>query len=67
MQAVLNKRKCAAQKDICRPIQVCPTQAILYIEDENEPLGGKIVIEAALCNGCGLCVPECCGSAIDMK
>ena len=67
MLAIINKRKCPAQSAICRPIQVCPTGAITYIEDENEPLGGKISIDAALCDGCGQCVAECCGDAIDLK
>jgi NAD-dependent dihydropyrimidine dehydrogenase PreA subunit len=66
MKPVINKRKCPAQKEMCRVIPACPTQAMAYIEDENEPLGGKIVIDEALCNECGLCVQECCGNAIEL-
>ncbi len=66
MKPVINKRKCPAQKEMCKPIQVCPTSAITYVMDENEPLGGKIVIDENLCNECELCVAECCGHAIEM-
>jgi ferredoxin len=67
MSAVINKRKCPAQSTMCRPIQVCPTGAITYIEDANEPLGGKISIDTALCDDCGQCVVECCGDAITLN
>ena len=66
MKPVINKRKCPAQKEICKAIQACPTKALIYIVDENEPLGGKIVVNEALCSECGLCVEECCGLAIEM-
>jgi Pyruvate/2-oxoacid:ferredoxin oxidoreductase delta subunit len=66
MKPVINKRKCPAQKEMCRVISACPEQAIAYVEDENEPLGGKIVVDEALCSGCRLCVEECCGHAIEM-
>ena len=66
MKPVINKRKCPAQKEICKAIQVCPTDALTYVADENEPLGGKIVVDEVLCSECGLCVTECCGHAIEM-
>jgi Pyruvate/2-oxoacid:ferredoxin oxidoreductase delta subunit len=66
MKPVIDKRKCPAQKEICKAIQACPDQAMTYLADENEPLGGKIVVDEALCNECGLCVEECCGHAIFM-
>ena len=66
MIPVINKRKCPAESKMCKPIQVCPTAALSYETDENEPLGGKIVVNEALCNGCGLCIAECCGNAIEM-
>jgi Pyruvate/2-oxoacid:ferredoxin oxidoreductase delta subunit len=66
MKPVINKRKCPAESKMCKPIQVCPTAALSYVTDENEPLGGKIVVDQALCNECGLCVDECCGHAIEM-
>ncbi len=65
MTPTINKRKCPAQNEICKAIPVCPTGAIIYVEDEQEPLGGKIVIDAALCNDCGACIEACCGQAID--
>ena len=67
MTAVLNKRKCPAQNFMCQPITACPTGAITYQEDENEPLGGKILINSELCNDCGLCIDACCGQAIELK
>ena len=66
MKPVINKNKCPAQKEMCKVIQACPEGALNYIADENEPLGGKIVVDEALCSECGLCVEECCGHAIEM-
>lgn len=66
MKPVINKRKCPAQKEICKAIPACLNQAISYVEDENERLGGKIVIDYELCSGCGICAEECCGHAIEM-
>ena len=66
MKPVINKRKCPAQKDVCKVIAACPPHAISYVEDENEPLGGKIIIDEALCDDCGVCVTECCGKAIEI-
>jgi ferredoxin len=66
MRPAIDKRKCPAQKDICQAITACSTGAIYYIEDDAEPLGGKIEILDALCNACGLCVTACCGGAIIM-
>ena len=54
MLPVINKRKCPAQKDVCKVITACPTHSISYIEDANEPLGGKIIIDEASCNLCGV-------------
>jgi NAD-dependent dihydropyrimidine dehydrogenase PreA subunit len=66
MKPVINKQKCPAQKEMCQAIQACPDGAMKYIEDDNEPLGGKIIVDEALCSECGLCVEACCGQAIDM-
>jgi Pyruvate/2-oxoacid:ferredoxin oxidoreductase delta subunit len=66
MKPIINKRKCPAQKEICKAIPACPNGAISYGEDEHERLGGKIVIDEALCSECGICVEECCGDAIEM-
>lgn len=67
MWPVVIKRKCPAQKDICKAIAACPTGAIGYVEDAQEPLGGKIVFDHDKCDGCGQCVTECCGAAIEMR
>lgn len=67
MKPIINKRKCPAQKELCKAIPACPEGAISYFEDENEPLGGKIVIDLGLCMECGLCVEACCGQAIELQ
>jgi ferredoxin len=66
MTAVVNKRKCPAQKKLCQAIPACPNGAIHYQEDENAPLGGVILIDADKCSDCGACVEACCGSAIQI-
>lgn len=66
MKLFINKRKCPAQKDICKAIPACPNEALSYVLDENEPLGGYIAVDVSLCSECGICVSECCGNAIAM-
>jgi len=66
MKPTVVKKTCPAMKDICTVIPACPTGAIQHVADEQEPLGGRIVIDEARCNGCGICVTECCGHAIVM-
>jgi Pyruvate/2-oxoacid:ferredoxin oxidoreductase delta subunit len=53
-------------RKICRK-QPAKVHNTLYVEDEDEPLGGRIVIDEALCNECGVCATVCCGSAIEMQ
>ena len=67
MKPWIDKARCAAEPKICPPIKECPAQAVSYVEDEDEPIGGRIVIDAELCTGCGLCVNICCGHCIEMK
>lgn len=68
LRPVINKRRCPAQQAICLAIQACPVDtALFYLADEDEPLGGRIVVDYALCNGCGACASACCGSAINMR
>lgn len=67
MKPVLNERKCPAQGQICPAIPACPEGAILYVEDPDAPLGGRIVFDDERCNGCGACVDACCGAAIELK
>jgi Pyruvate/2-oxoacid:ferredoxin oxidoreductase delta subunit len=61
------KHKCPAQQDICQAIAACPRGAIGYIEDAQERFGGRIVFDYDRCDGCGRCVTECCGAAIEMR
>ena len=67
MKPILNEQKCPAQGQICLAIPACTEGAILYIVDENAPLGGRIVFDYEKCNECGACVDACCGKAIDLK
>jgi Pyruvate/2-oxoacid:ferredoxin oxidoreductase delta subunit len=66
MKPVLIKNKCYVQKEICTAIKACPSGTITFLDDEAEPLGGKIIFEMDKCTGCGLCAKECCGNAIKM-
>jgi ferredoxin len=67
MEPVLEKRRCPAQPQLYKAIQACPTGAIAYVEDEQEPLGGRIEFDQSKCDGCGKCAEECCGKAIAMR
>jgi Pyruvate/2-oxoacid:ferredoxin oxidoreductase delta subunit len=66
MVPFIDKRKCAAQS-FCPPIQSCPNQAVSYIEDKSERLGGRIEIDLEKCEGCGKCVEVCCGHCIELR
>lgn len=67
MKPVLITRRCPVQPQMCKAIPACPNAAISYVEDEEEPLGGRIVFDQSKCKGCGKCAEECCGKAIEMK
>lgn len=67
MLLVIDKKRCPAQQGLCKAIPACPVQAILYVVDENEPLGGRIEIDDTLCTECGACIEACCGKAISMN
>jgi len=67
MKPVIDMRKCPAQENLCTVIPACPTGAVLYVPDQQAPLGGRIVIDDTLCDECGLCVSQCCGQAVEMK
>ena len=67
MKAYIIKKKCAAQPDICPPLTKCPVKAFSYIEDEDEPLGGRMELDTDKCTGCGECVGLCCGNCIEMR
>ncbi len=63
MKAGIEERKCPAMHT-CPAIPACPEGAIRHVADRSARLGGRIVIEQSICNGCGDCVTACCGSAI---
>ena len=42
MKAYIDKRKCPADNRLCKPLTECPTEAISWIEDEDEPLGSRM-------------------------
>ncbi|MEK6794282.1 MAG: hypothetical protein AABZ39_05875 [Spirochaetota bacterium] len=67
MKAKLLAERCPAQSDMRRPIAACPKGAVVHSKDESAPLGGRIDIDDALCDGCGICVPLCCGNAIAVE
>jgi NAD-dependent dihydropyrimidine dehydrogenase PreA subunit len=67
MKPIITKRKCPAQEKFCKIIAACPNTAIFYMADENEPLGGRIVINLEKCNNCGACVTACCGQAVTIE
>lgn len=67
MKPSIDARRCPAQDKVCTVIPACPTSAVHYELDPQAPLGGRIVIMAALCNECGLCVSVCCGQAIVLE
>ncbi len=67
MKPFIVKEKCAAQPDICPPMKACARLAFSYIEDDNEPIGGRVEIDLEKCIGCGECVSLCCGSCIEMR
>ena len=67
MKAYIDKAKCASEKAMCKPLVECPVKAISWIEDDDEPLGSRTVIDEEKCTGCGICVPLCCGDCIELK
>ena len=67
MKAVIDKKKCASDNRICKPIRECPTGAISWTEDEDEPIGSRMEIDPEKCDGCGICVPLCCGNCIELR
>jgi Pyruvate/2-oxoacid:ferredoxin oxidoreductase delta subunit len=67
MKPFIIKERCAAQPDICPPMKACPKNAFSYVEDEDEPIGGIIVIDLEKCGGCGKCAEICCGHCIEMR
>lgn len=66
MRPYINEKKCYVNPQICTAIKGCDQNAISYIEDDEEPLGGKIIFDYEKCNECGNCAKVCCGDAIDI-
>jgi len=67
MRPYLLERRCPVQKMVCTVIPTCPQGAVSYVEDEAEPLGGRIEFDYERCDGCGQCAIACCGKAIEMR
>jgi formate hydrogenlyase subunit 6/NADH:ubiquinone oxidoreductase subunit I len=67
MKPHIIKERCAADPRICPPMKDCPMQAFSYVEDDAEPIGGRVEIDLEKCSGCGLCADICCGSCIEMN
>jgi ferredoxin len=67
MKPYLIEKKCPAVKEMCKAIAACSREAIRYLEDEDAPLGGRIVFDHEKCDGCGLCVTACCGNAVELR
>lgn len=67
MKVYIIKKRCAAQPDICLPLKKRPVKAFTYIEDEDEPLGGRVELNTDKCTGCEECVGLCCGNSIEMR
>lgn len=55
---------CKVDKDECRAMQVCKQNAIYYIKDDTDLLGGRIAVNYKKCTGCGECKKVCCSNAI---
>jgi NAD-dependent dihydropyrimidine dehydrogenase PreA subunit len=67
MQPYLDERKCPAQQQMCQVTSACDQNAVSYIADDQAALGGRIEFDLEKCDGCGACVPACCGGAISMR
>jgi len=67
MKVQIDLNKCSVQLEICKPLIDCPKKAIIYLKDDNAILGAKLEIDEAKCDGCGICIPICCGDAISFK
>jgi ferredoxin len=66
MPILIKKRNGPAQKDLCKVISACPKTALQYQDDENKPLGGKIIVIADKCDLCGARVDARCSKAIEI-
>ena len=67
MKGFVEEQKCPAQSSICPVLSACPQNAVTNHLDATARLGGRIVIDLERCDGCGQCVIDCCGHAIELK
>lgn len=67
MRPLILKERCSAQQNICQPMKACPNNAFSYVEDDDEPLGGRIEIDYEKCKSCGDCIDICCGHCVEMR
>ncbi len=67
MKPFLEKGKCMVQPDYCPVIKACEQKAVSFVEDDDEPLGGRILFDLGKCIGCGTCATTCCGEAVTLK
>ena len=66
MKAYIDRRKCPASDEFCKPIRECPEKALLWIEDEADAFGARIEVVEEKCTGCGVCVELCCSECIEL-
>jgi len=67
MKAYIDPQKCPADHRICKPLEECPEQAISWVEDDDVPLGERMMVDEDKCTGCGECIPLCCGFCIELR
>jgi len=51
MKAYIDKKKCSSDNRICKPLKECPSKAISWVEDEEEPFGSRMEINHEKCTG----------------
>lgn len=59
LKAVMDWGKCRHCRE-CTALSACPTKAIFRMD-------GDTFIDGKYCYGCGACVEECIGDAIDLR
>jgi heterodisulfide reductase subunit A-like polyferredoxin len=63
--AVVDPDKCAV---CCTCVRACPVSVPKIVRNETDPaLRGHAFMEPAICQGCGVCVSECPGKAIELQ
>jgi len=67
MTAKIDKQKCASDNRICEPLTLCPEKVLVWIEDDEEPLGSRMEVIEEKCIGCGICILLCCENCIEVK